>query len=781
MSMLDNMGTTVEDLANRAVDNPVGDAIDKANASLQGSSGSTSAGNAHFLLGEPLDATRVPPASAQTPITSDMPPPSQSLKLAITPPLQFLNLCRTHDAVANKFPGRATSQGIAMRDALIREAVLLHSFANASKNVTAKAKADKGAAGAMLDTASSLLGGSTQSTPGPEAFDAVLSKLRSAADPVNQSSFDYLAIHQAGKALAEAADMHHQLCKKAFKPAGGGGAGLPSIPGLSTMLGNTGVPDIVGKIPEWLFKAQDAYVAMYAAARNAYEWPLMQVSHDYSLQAIRGQWLPTYDIWRVRNQEATRAVVEEDNPSAAESLLNGVQQSLDGTGLRSLGKALGLQEFEDAYGDLGKAQSEVAKQRNEAKNKASKLIGQLNTAKSAQANMPPEAVAALAAACQVLNGNSSRKIPPLGELMAQALGQSLAGRPLPGFMQTWCKLLATQCSELIASVLQATHASQTGPDPATIVTQIHLSLADKVVGMVYQLIFGHLPEDNDMSGQQRSARRAVDDAGSLQFGQALTDAGSVVPSLGQLSNKAADMVAHFLATQANKINRIVLFVAWDLCRELTEAWKEARYKEAMTMEAYIGRIPMLAATLMRNLIFPLFNLVMDAFGLSDKLAGKVWNPVSQKIGEVQAVSQIVKDYKDDIPQTGKDVHDGATRVDKQLDSITKRTVDNITALSSADVADAPNGFGRQQGAANDLAKNITGAPNELIGAAKGDPPEGKQDTTAHAMASGSGPVSSNRVADGEAQKVSKAQIDSAGYERPPQVAEAEKDFLTARG
>ena len=59
MSMLDNMGATAEDLANRAVDNPVGDAIDKANASLQGSSGSAGAGNAHFLLGEPLDwATR---------------------------------------------------------------------------------------------------------------------------------------------------------------------------------------------------------------------------------------------------------------------------------------------------------------------------------------------------------------------------------------------------------------------------------------------------------------------------------------------------------------------------------------------------------------------------------------------------------------------------------------------------------------------------------------------------------------------------------------------------
>ena len=193
---------------------------------------------------------------------------------------------------------------------------------------------------------------------------------------------------------------------------------------------------------------------------------------------------------------------------------------------------------------------------------------------------------------------------------------------------------------------------------------------------------------------------------------------------------------------------------------------------------------MLAATLMRNLIFPLFNLVMDAFGLSDKLAGKVWNPVSQKIGEVQAVSQIVKDYKDDIPQTGKDVHDGAKRVDDRLfnddKSITKNIGENIKALQSVDATDAASGFGKQHGVADNLAKNITGAPNELIDAAKEKKhPKDHQDATAHAPVSG--PVSSNRVADGEAQKVSKAQIDSAGYERPPQVAEAEKDFLTARG
>lgn len=79
---------------------------------------------------------------------------------------------------------------------------------------------------------------------------------------------------------------------------------------------------------------------------------------------------------------------------------------------------------------------------------------------------------------------------------------------------------------------------------------------------------------------------------------------------------------------------------------------------------YIGRLPMLAALLQRDLIFPVFNLLLKAFGLGDKLAGAVWDPVSKGIGKATDVATSVKDKKDDLAKAGKDAHAAADRVDQ---------------------------------------------------------------------------------------------------------------------
>ena len=153
---------------------------------------------------------------------------------------------------------------------------------------------------------------------------------------------------------------------------------------------------------------------------------------------------------------------------------------------------------------------------------------------------------------------------------------------------------------------------------------------------------------------------------------------------------------------------------------------------------------------------------------------------------MQDVAQSVKDYKDDLRQTGQDVHKAADRVDDRLfndtDSISNNIKKNVTGLSGVNQNDAASGFKKQEGAANALKNNVTGAPEELKNAALNEPEDKAGNASGEgATASSSGPISSTRKPGGEAQKVTKGQIDGAGREVPPQVAQAEKDFLVARG
>ncbi|RMX04253.1 hypothetical protein D8I35_15815 [Corticibacter populi] len=800
MSILGEAGSAAQTLTEKATGNPLGKALDALAGGLAGSGGSAAAGTPRFVQAGPVGQAQRVSAFALQSITKGMPPPKTDLTLQIDRQLQFLHLCHAHRAEPGDFPGGATAQGTAMRDALVREAVLLHSFVRGTQNVLAKVKASKGAAGAMLDTAAALAGGSTQAAPGPEAFDALLASIRAAIDPVNQAGFGYPAIHAAGEALGQTADAYHAQCKPALQAGQGGGAGLPSIPGLSNALGKAGVPKVIEKVPQWLFKVQDAYLALHAATREAYEWPLMKISHDYSLQAIRGRWQPSYDIWRLRNHEATEAAVQDD-PSLAENLLgNGIGMLED----KPINNRYGFSDIpgqgRDANGDpedgsviasLQKAQGAIADKRHDAQDKMADLVGLLATARDAQADMPPEAVAALARACALLRGAGqqgdakSAGLPPLGEVIASALGQSLCSGNLPDFMRWWCGRMGGITTDLLEGVLQAVHGSASGPHPVVVLTAVHHTLADQLVGLLFELVTGRKPGENDMGAQQQDARSAVDDLGQLDVDAAFRKARTLVPDKDQASNRAADLLGQFLAGQGRHLDGIVFFVASELHEELLDAWMETRGKNAMSMEAYLGRLPMLAATLARNLIFPVFNLLLKAFGLGDKLAGAVWDPVSQGIGRVADAVQTAKQTKDDINQAGKDIRGASERVDEQLfgddeNSTMNRLDGHRKNLSSVDQTDAAEGFDSKDKQLGDLVTDLKNTPDDVARAAKGEPDAPAAGAGAGAgsgpAGKANGPLSAMRESAAQAQPVTKAQLDGVRT----LAAMAEADFLRLR-
>ncbi|WP_421793280.1 hypothetical protein [Hydrocarboniphaga effusa] len=761
--MLGEAGNAVKGVTDKVTGGPLGKAIDAITGSLTGSSGPPAPeGTARFMEGGAIDQ------DAQASDVQASPGDTQNT-IGSPGTIQFLHLAYEHKDAATRFSGGVTSRGVAMRDALVRETVLLYSFAQGGRKVLQKNKDSKSAAGAMLATAGSLLGGAKQAPPGPEAFDSVLDLIRKAADPINQASFDYEAIHKAGIELAKAADSHNELCKSATSPEGAGGGGLPSIPGLDSVLGGAGVPKIVGLIPKWLFKLQDVYLAMYRESRIAYEWPLMKLSHDYSLDAIRGSWLPSYDVWRQRNREATEAAQNADDPSVAEKLLQTGKDTLDQDVVTLGSTGYGATDTgpgKAAHKALGDAQNAIKDIRTSGEDKAQMLAGLMSTAEDVQARMPPEAVAALAKAFALFGGDAAKGVKPLGDMMSDAIGKALFDGALPGFMKVYVGKLSEATIAVLDKVYRYTHAYGT-PDPSLVLAATHDALASRIVGLIFSLILGRDPQAVDAGDQQKSAKSAVTEASKLDFGSAMDNAKSVVPSLDQAADKAADLVMQFLKSQGHHLDGIIIFVAKDLCDELVAAWMDANLRNASTMETYLGRLPMLAATVMRNLLFPVFNLVMEAFGMGDKFAGMAWNPVKDGIGRVTSVAQTVQQTKNDVRDTGNEMAAAGQRVDDAIDAKQTDIQNKAADLGNMDstvssLSDAEQLGREKSGQATDLGNAIGSTPNDLIDAAKGE--DDAADAAAPEAPKGSGVLSASREDKGQAQAVTYTQIKTAGFE-----------------
>jgi hypothetical protein len=586
----------------------------------------------------------------------------------------------------------------------------------------------------------------------------------------------------AGLSLAKAADAYNTQCKSALVPGSGGGGGLPSIPGLDGVLSGAGVPKIVAVVPKWLFKVQDAYLAMHREARNEYEWPLMKVCHDYSLDGIRGRWQPSFDIWSLRSPEATAAAQAGDQ-SAAEQALKSAQDTLNQKML-----TLGNQQYGASDTDAGSsardrlrdAQDAVRDVRTSGEDRAQKLAGLLAT-NDVLDGVPPEAVAAMQKAIGLLKGDPKAGTRPLGEVMMQALQEALFDKDPPaaaagaqdgGILKTFIDKISGAVIATLGSVYRYLHAGWQ-PLPATVLAAVHEAIAKEVVGLLFSLLLGRDPKANDVKGQQKSAKSAVDQLGQGSFGDALDSAKSTLPNKDELENKAADMATKFLESQGHYIDGIIYFMASELNDGLLRAWMSSSVWGAMTLDTYIGCLPMLAATLCRDLIFPIFNLVLDIFGIGDKLAGAVWNPVHDGIGKVQDVATSVRDKKNQLHDAGKTLHRRADQADDEIDRREKQAQQDLGQLSNFDSA---QGMGKQQNAATDLANTVGGAPDGVRDAAMRDPAAAAAGGGGNDK-KGGGVLSSARLKDGKAVPVTGlSQVKSAGRETPM----AEKDLLKQR-
>ncbi|MEP6897885.1 MAG: hypothetical protein ABI870_05090 [Rhodanobacter sp.] len=758
MGLLDSAGQAAKGATDAATDNPVGGLMDALDSGLNPKAATGPAGSPHYLAGDPLDSDDNDHTHAAKPTNTDEGDQApKHVPLNLKKPLQFVHLCYAHDDGSDNFPGESPNHGIAMRDALIREDVLLYSFARGAQRVLEAAKTSKGAAGAMLDAASSLLGGGKSASGDPSSIDPVLSKIRAAGDSVNVEEVAYTDVHAAGTKLAEAWFAFGETCKTSLVPGKGGGMGLPSIPGLSSLAGGAGIPAIIAQVPSWLFKVQDAYQGMFTETHKTYEWEIMKVCHAYSVQAIIARHKPGYDIWFLPSPDDPPA---SDGPqSAPEKTLQDAQNSLQK--LPSFG---GADPGKSASEPLGDMQKSIAGARQGARDTAGDITGWLATAETMGAKLPPDAVAAVAAAIAVLAGNpqGTPKVDALGTVLGRGLAQGLGlSGGLPGPLQTYVDIIGDITLTLLPKIYGYVHSRYGEVDPALICAAVHEAIADRVVDLIWALIFGKgsKPGSNDKAAETKKGTDVVDNLGQGQLG-----AGNAIPDASLLENKAADLVTNFIKGQGHYINFLILFIAEDVTKELQLAWLENLGRNTITMEAYLGRLPQIAALLGRNLVFPVFNLLMQVFGIGDKLAGMVWDPVKEKIGQAGDIAHTVKKTKDDVHQAGDDIADGSKRAENEIGNQSNALQQQASDLANPDssvssLSDLQALKDQKEQQARDLGNTAQDAPGKVIDAAKGDPKKSGDDAKAP---EGSGPISAARKTAGKGKPLQPGDVDKAG-------------------
>ncbi|WP_266158039.1 hypothetical protein [Dyella silvatica] len=775
MGLLDQAGQAVQGLTDKATDNPVSQAIDSVAGGLNPKAAAGASGTPHYVEGDALNDSAAKTAFPVKPSHND----GGSAELLHVPlvlkkPIQFIHFSYAHDDSCDSFPGEAGSHGLAFRDALIREDVLLYSFARSAQCVLQQAKASKGAAGAMLETASSLLGGSQTASAGPETFDPILAQIRSAGDAVNTQAPDYPSVHGSGVKLAQAWATLGKTCKSALDPAKGGGLGLPSIPGLSNQLGPS-VPSAVMQIPAWLFKVQDAYQAMYNVARDAYEWQIIKACHEYSMSAIQNDWRPSYDIWFLRDKPADNSP-DGDKSSALEKTLKNAQSSL--ASLPLLGDSGPATSAADSLHDL---QTSIAKRRQDASDRAGDITGWLATVESEQAQMPDGSAAALSKALAVLSSTppsqSTRLKAGLGQAMANGLAKGLLGGgdgsapTLPPFLETYVSTISDIALTLLPKIYSHLHGRYGLPSQALVLAAVHDAVATRIVDLIWSLIFGESapgPGANDKKDLQKSGSSIIDNLGQGDL------SAEKLPTVSQLENKLADLVLGFIRDQGHYVDCLIDFVAEDLYRELLAAHDDCDQRDVLSMEIYLGRLPMLAALLTRNLVFPIFNLVLKIFGIGDKLAGLVWDPVKHKLDQAGNIADTVKDDKDKLRHSGEDVAAGAKRAEDAIDKKQEQIGTDVKQLTSGTQFDGVGeaiGLANQKAQqANQLKNDVFDTPDEVMKAAKGD--SNDSSSTADAKKTGSGPISATRKPSGRAATVTAGQIEQAGRVDPETEAQA---------
>lgn len=759
MSLLSGVGDAIGGAADKVAGNELVGKLGEIAGGLGGAGaggGAVPKGEPKYRKGQTLDDRIGKPTSLSMQSQasgSNSAAPTEFNRTDSPQPTLFVHYARLHDDMSDNFNGGDPTHGLAFRDGLLREAVLLHGFVSSAKSVLLENKNSKGAGGKLLDTAGSLLGGAKKTADaGPEQFDPLIAQIHAAIKPINGGSFTYEAVHKAGVDLNEARASFIKMCGTALKPGSGGGLkmpSLPSIPGVSAIAGP------ITKIPEYLFKVQDCYLAMYKAAHEKYEAGIEEVCADVSIKWILAKKKPPFDVWFAKTGKSA-----------------GDKSKEPGKGLLDESGGFDVQG-KDLLADAKKKEREFEQQQADRANSA---LSNLETGAETGDDYEhkPNLLSAIGvlsaggtspAATSAPNANLAKASdkPKGDELMAQAMAAGV-GTALPGFINTVVREMSTVSIEILGKIYPHLLATKgEGELREVVLLSVREALSQKIVDVAWGLLGGVLGLEEGPGQNKKQEMSSSDLRGQLTSlpGKASSLPGDAMSfAKGPLANKAAAMAKQELTKNSKAIDGIIAFVAGDLANRLSAAKDGANKNTAMTMEAFLGVLPMLHATMVRNTVFPLFNLLLKLFGLGDTLAAGAWNPVDQGLGKAGEYADQGKHYADNVHDTAKNTQDRLHNVDDQLG-----TLGEGNKMGTGPDSDNQGVIKKFTDFGNSAAGVPTSAASDLTKKQQKKGGEG-----ADAGKPGEGPLGSARVIEGTPEKVTKGHLTaSSSYDSAHQV------------
>ena len=717
----------------------VGGLIDKAAGVMGGNNAAGADAPCKFHIGPDIDE-RTPPDRpiSSAPTANGSTQPENVIDNTF---IEFVHYGLTHGSETLKFshPAELVGRGVRFRDALERETVLLDAFIDSAKHAFEAKEAAAGPLGDVMAVADMAFGsGST----GPTADDltAIQDKTRQAGGKVNKDKAKYTEIHKAGMDLHQArANYAAKVAELAGKALGGSDSSNPldAVAGAAGAVVTSlpGVGKVLGVIQSVLFLPMDVSLGMFLAVRDEYEEGIERICHARSIESIKSDQMPTYDIWCTQPPPPPPApVVEEEETAPPPS-----------------------NWFEEQEQKAKKAIEDAKKKAQDAKDavdeKVDKVKDFLNPTEPLE---PSPGDAHLAEIFALFAGKKNDRRLPDGSIvnrkkyldvcvegMNKALANAPGGPSLPGVMVKVLEKMAEWTINFMKEVYIAAARSRLADfSMASLQEMGRRVLINKMIDLLCEKVTW-LREPLSVGGMQ--SFQGVDWSKSKE---------AAMEELREMLVKVTEKPLSYLLDMAmlNFGDRLGTFIA------------EARVGKHETMEVLIGRIPELATTLTRDMFFPLWHLLFET------LWQKGVAPLNAMAMPIYAYKDKGKEFADDaknmkdygidnkIKETKNKARDAAREQTQKAD----KAITDAQKAAKAGGMDLALGDGGNQ--VTDAASGVLGENEELFDPNAGqEEPAGPFPGTERVV-----PCEGINLEDGEDEKVEEEQpTDATAWPDPP--------------
>ena len=527
------------------------------------------------------------------------------------------------DAQLPQVPATPGSRAVMYRGALERETLLLSGFVASTQTVLQEREKNEGAGGlsgdagqmigAAVSAASSLLGGGGSPAPGSGAvqssdLNSVNSKVKSVGGNVNVAAVTYTITHQAGEDLSQARANYRQVLQKVCNPPAGqnasGGGLLNTLSSVTSAIPGAG--PIFNTISGIATKVFDIYVAVYGQLATHCELAIEKACHDVTIDAITNNKSPIFPVWFYKPADGG----SQDSSAQPDQPL-----------------------LDSSKGDFGNQFSNLPGQvKNKAEDAGAQMAHKFLDVPTDDYPAAPQVDAAFATdAPKPAKDQPPAPAAQAGTLAAQAFSSAL-GFDLPDFVKT----IVAEIMETDVDLLRQIYKQLLPWDHSQAIPADELLQAGRaaLLDRVLDLLVSNISVLGDLQKQAAGQKLFTPPDGKPVTG-------------GEAMNKAGDFGKSELTDKlAPGLDPILKFAMGDLAGKLDALRSTAQGQKAVSMEAYLGRLPYLEALLFRNTFFPIWDLLVQ------QVFGNAAGPLS---GYLNSAGAFYKGAKDDAWKAQDDV------------------------------------------------------------------------------------------------------------------------------